>query len=490
MRISLRRPAAHALGMILLFPMVICAQSDDFAARLRDAVDQTRAELQAERARMEKEKQARELRLQQTRTASRELAKQIVERRMAVERRKAQLRTARQQRESLWTERTRWQADLSQVRLICEEIERELSEFLSIIPVTRRRAEHQDALDELRRAIENDRPRMMIERAFAVIAALLEEARSTDVYPAQITDPHGVRRQAQLLRIGWNLFAWRIRRTSRTAIAIADPYKEGGFRWHENLSEPMARAVADAIGRSDSQTTHWLPIDVTGSMTADTGLSDRTVEQRLRAGGVVMFPLAAVALCLAILILERLIVLLPERRHSVRFYERILELVNSGDFEQAEQLAGRSRGVVSRTLKVCLAHRNSRPEVLDDLIQETFLHEFPKLERFLPSIRMLSSVAPILGLLGTVTGIIATFDMITVVGAGKPRLMAGGISEALITTATGLIIAIPGLLAHSFLAGRINGIIADTERFAATLSNLLKQHQKPAGSKAKGGPKP
>jgi len=124
-----------------------------------------------------------------------------------------------------------------------------------------------------------------------------------------------------------------------------------------------------------------------------------------------------------------------------------------------------------------MTHRESSSAVLDDAIQETFLHEFPKLERFLPSIRMLSSVAPILGLLGTVTGIIATFDMITVVGGGKPRLLAGGISEALITTATGLIIAIPGLLAHSFLSGRINGIIAETERFAASLSNLIKQNQ-------------
>jgi biopolymer transport protein ExbB len=91
--------------------------------------------------------------------------------------------------------------------------------------------------------------------------------------------------------------------------------------------------------------------------------------------------------------------------------------------------------------------------------------------------RMLSAVAPMLGLLGTVTGIIATFDMITVVGGGKPRLLAGGISEALITTATGLAIAIPGLLAHSFLSSRIEGLIADAERFAASLSNILKQKQ-------------
>ena len=98
-------------------------------------------------------------------------------------------------------------------------------------------------------------------------------------------------------------------------------------------------------------------------------------------------------------------------------------------------------------------------------------------------------LAPMLGLLGTVTGIIATFDMITVVGGGKPRLLAGGISEALITTATGLAIAIPGLLAHSFLSSRIEGLIADAERFAASLSNVLKQKRSdsPSGGGKTGG---
>jgi biopolymer transport protein ExbB len=177
------------------------------------------------------------------------------------------------------------------------------------------------------------------------------------------------------------------------------------------------------------------------------------------------------------LIADRFLVLLREGRHSPRFCDRVLSLCSQGSFDEAEQVAERKKGVLSRTLKACLAHRESPPAILDDAIQETLLHEFPKLERFLPSIRMLSAVAPMLGLLGTVTGIITTFDVITVVGSGQPRLMAGGISEALITTATGLAIAIPGLLAHSVLSGKVESIIADTERFAATASNLVKQYQ-------------
>lgn len=191
-----------------------------------------------------------------------------------------------------------------------------------------------------------------------------------------------------------------------------------------------------------------------------------------------MIALAFVALALAALVVDRFLLLLCRGRHSLRFCDRVLRLCSQGKFDEAQRMAEGKKGVLPRTLRTCLTHRHSPPTVLDDAIQETLLHEFPKLERFLPSIRMLSAIAPMLGLLGTVTGIIATFDVIAVVGSGQPRLMAGGISQALITTATGLAIAIPGLLAHSVLSGKVDSIIADTERFAATVSNLVKQHER------------
>ena len=112
---------------------------------------------------------------------------------------------------------------------------------------------------------------------------------------------------------------------------------------------------------------------------------------------------------------------------------------------------------------------------MEDAIAESILHELPNVERFLPSIGILAGVAPLLGLLGTVTGMISTFDTITIFGSGQPRLMAGGISEALLTTAAGLVIAIPVLLIHSFLSSRADRLIADTERFSATLLNILSE---------------
>ena len=101
---------------------------------------------------------------------------------------------------------------------------------------------------------------------------------------------------------------------------------------------------------------------------------------------------------------------------------------------------------------------------------------------------MLAAIAPLLGLLGTVTGIIASFETITALGSNEPRLLAGGISEALVTTATGLIVAIPVLLAHGFLAGRIDRLVADAERYAAALIGVLRERcDENDASEAEGG---
>jgi biopolymer transport protein ExbB len=110
---------------------------------------------------------------------------------------------------------------------------------------------------------------------------------------------------------------------------------------------------------------------------------------------------------------------------------------------------------------------------MEDSIQEQLLQEMPRLNRFSGGIAILAAVAPLLGLLGTVTGIIQTFGVIRAFGNANPNLMAGGISEALITTVAGLSIAIPLIIAHSLLRGRADLILADAERHAAAMLAML-----------------
>ena len=491
----LRRIAqAHPVGLstltiwflvtVLFQTPSVSSDSTDFEDRLRTAVEQAERELEAEKARIQRELLAREDELQQVREECKTLSGEIVERKIAIAQKQGALRDIRKRRETLWAERTQFQEDRAQIKSICRDVETELSELLDVLPASEHRQSQRRQLAALREFLDRDAVDLMAPLVFELVTSLLSESRTAAVYTADILDPQGRRQRARLLRIGQSLFAYHVPETLRTAIAISDPYQQGGFRWYEGLSEDMQQTVVDAMNQLENREgIYSVPIDVTGTMTAMTDLSGKSLEGRFRSGGVVMFPLAVVAVWLAFLIVERLFILLRESRHSLQFCEQILGLCGDGDFEKAEQLADKRKGIVSRILRICLANRHQPPIVLDDAIQEAFLHELPRLERFLPSIRMLSSVAPMLGLLGTVTGIIATFDMITVVGGGKPRLLAGGISEALITTATGLSIAIPGLLAHSFLSSRIEGLIADAERFAASLSNVLKQKQSASASK-------
>ena len=110
---------------------------------------------------------------------------------------------------------------------------------------------------------------------------------------------------------------------------------------------------------------------------------------------------------------------------------------------------------------------------MEDAVQAQLLHEAPALQRAIGVLGICAAAAPLLGLLGTVTGIIRTFGVVASLGAGDPKLMAGGISEALWTTAFGLVVAIPLLLLQGFLRGRADRIVADCERHAATLLTQL-----------------
>ena len=106
-------------------------------------------------------------------------------------------------------------------------------------------------------------------------------------------------------------------------------------------------------------------------------------------------------------------------------------------------------------------------EIIELKLDEAILRESPKLERWLNFLKLGAGIAPLLGLLGTVTGMIKTFQAMMIYGAGDPQLMAGGISEALVTTMLGLIAAIPLLILHSFCASLARGVQSTLEEQSA-----------------------
>jgi biopolymer transport protein ExbB len=133
---------------------------------------------------------------------------------------------------------------------------------------------------------------------------------------------------------------------------------------------------------------------------------------------------------------------------------------------------------LGRVLSVYRANLANDVETLTLKIDEAILRETPKLERGLITLAILAAIAPMLGLLGTVSGMIETFQSITLFGTGDPKLMSGGISQALVTTELGLAVAIPLLLIHSGLSSKSNRLIQilDEESAAIIARSAEKQH--------------
>ncbi|WP_150305986.1 MotA/TolQ/ExbB proton channel family protein [Pseudomonas saliphila] len=181
--------------------------------------------------------------------------------------------------------------------------------------------------------------------------------------------------------------------------------------------------------------------------------------ERARQGGVVGYVIMALGVLGLLLALARLVWL---QRTSARVDRQIDNLDRLSD----DNPLGRVLGVIGNQPKL---------EELDTLelkLDEAILKETPKLDRWQGLIKLLAAVAPLLGLLGTVTGMIATFQAITLYGTGDPKLMAGGISQALVTTVLGLVVAIPLLFLHGLVAARSKALIQVLEQQSAGLIAL------------------
>jgi biopolymer transport protein ExbB len=140
---------------------------------------------------------------------------------------------------------------------------------------------------------------------------------------------------------------------------------------------------------------------------------------------------------------------------------------------QASSKAADARNPLGRVLKVGQDHFEKDIDTLELKLAEAIMAERPAIERWIGAVRIISVVAPLAGLLGTVTGMIVTFQMITLYGTGDPKLMAGGISQALVTTVLGLLVAIPTTLLHSFTASSARGIISTLEEQS---TGILAEH--------------
>jgi biopolymer transport protein ExbB len=254
-------------------------------------------------------------------------------------------------------------------------------------------------------------------------------------FSASVATPSGEVTARDVVRVG----AFNVIDTSGNYLA----YQNG------NLSElprqPGSGFNGEAAELAGSTSgLHQFGIGPTGGSFLAAIIDSPTLEERWHQGGYVGYAITAVGVFAFLLAIYRLLV---------------LTMVSGKVSAQLKANKANENNPLGRVLKLHEDNPNMDPETLELKMAEGVLKETPKLEAGLTLLKIIAAVAPLMGLLGTVTGMIVTFQAITIFGAGDPKAMAGGISGALVTTVLGLLVAIPTVLLHTVVNGRAQRII-------------------------------
>ena len=306
----------------------------------------------------------------------------------------------------------------------------------------------------------------------------IDSGRAAAIAPGQYMSASGQPAQGDVLRLG--LF---------TAI-YRDPSGNIGYLKLEEGGERLAVVpeVTDWLTTSSidgyiSGKSEAVPMDISHGAVFARLMAGKDTREWVRAGGLLLWPILAAGALGLFIGLERLVFLMRQRKGSRTFYDKFMEAAQKADWQACRNLlANNGKSPASRVLARLIKEQGQGPDVLEATLQESMLEEMPRLERYLSTLQVLAVISPLLGLLGTVTGMINTFQVITVFGTGDPRLMSGGISEALVTTQAGLGVAIPIMLIAHFLKRRVAGVLDDMDaKGTAFTALLLRQKDCPNG---------
>ena len=193
------------------------------------------------------------------------------------------------------------------------------------------------------------------------------------------------------------------------------------------------------------------------------------------SGGFMMYPLLISAFVALVLIVERMMALRENKILIPELHRFIVAMKKQSDFEHAEQLSKTYPGPFANIMLIGLENRNLESNEINHFLEAQGQYEVRYLEKGLSILETIAGIAPLMGLLGTVFGIIKVFDKIKEVGLNDPAAFSSGISEALVTTAVGLVIGITVLIFHNLLSKKAENLIAEIEKIATNLVQRIKQ---------------
>lgn len=197
----------------------------------------------------------------------------------------------------------------------------------------------------------------------------------------------------------------------------------------------------------------------------------------IKAGGWLMLPIILSSVVAAAIVLERLWTLRSARVAPPSLVGQVWRWVKEGQLDTNRLKSLRADSPLGEVLAAGLANAHHGREVMKECIQEAATKVIHELERYLSTLGTIAAISPLLGLLGTVLGMIEVFNAVMLQGTGNTAVLAGGISMALITTAAGLTVAIPALFFHRFLSRRVDELVVAMEQEATKLVEVLQGHR-------------
>jgi biopolymer transport protein ExbB len=203
----------------------------------------------------------------------------------------------------------------------------------------------------------------------------------------------------------------------------------------------------------------------------------------IRAGGAFMWPIVMCSVIAVAIVVERFWTLQSSRVIPRDLSQKVWNWIETDQLNDQLIAALEVNSPLGELLANGLKNRNKPRNMMVERLEDGGRHVVHELERYLNTLGTIAAIAPLLGLLGTVAGIIHAFNAITANGLGDPRTLSGGIGEALITTAAGLTVAIPSLIAYRFLRGKVERLVVLMEKEAMRMVDALDQRGRTGASR-------
>lgn len=350
-----------------------------------------------------------------------------------------------------------------------EIMQKEADKIIETFPVDleRRRSD----LEEVRRSFREKGDPISGWNTFLSyrIDAMLA-GRTVTIDQEKLLPDDGIARMFSLSRFG-NVFAYCMD-TAQKIYMIRQTGRLGADRYviEPVRSEELSGFILEALPQWIRENSVTGPVMTEVMQNEQTRMlvegEKKTAFQKLRthfkAGGWVMIPLLLLPFWILAIVLQKALQFWVRQRRFTRQINAALTYVEKKENGRALEYVKSRKGLMAKVIEACLDSSENR-DTAENEVRKLILHEMPVLNRNINTLAVIAGAAPLLGLLGTISGMIALFAAVTYYGTGDPKFLAGGISEALVTSQTGLAIAIPTLFIHDYIRNRKERLVADIE---------------------------